>query len=92
MLLVATPPDYPALPPQLRLASASGLEDEAGLHERFTQLWQDAAPLPAPADWPWQPERTLASLVELLERNPGLRTRPPAAETSRASLPDRDAL
>ena len=90
MLLVATPPDYPARPPQLRLTPSTGLEDEAGLHERFTQLWQDASPLPAPADWPWQPESTLAGLVELLERNPGLRTRPPAAETSRATLPDRD--
>ena len=91
MLLVATPPDYPAHPPQLRLAPSTGLEDEAGLHERFTQLWQDALSLTAPAGWPWQPERTLAGLVGLLERNPELRTRPHATEAARATLPGKDA-
>ena len=91
ILLVATPPDYPARPPQLRLAPFTELEDEAGLHERFTQLWQDASPLTAPVDWPRHSERRLAGLVELLERDPSLRTRPPASEAARATLPDGDA-
>ena len=90
MLLVATPPDYPACPPQLRLAPFTELEDEAELHESFTQLWQVSSPLTVPADGPRHPQRTLAGLVELLERDSTLRTRPPAAEAAPASLPDRD--
>ncbi len=90
LFLVATPPDYPARPPQLRLAPFTALDEDTQLHERFTQLWGAAAPLAAPADWPWHVERSLADLVEQLERDPELRAQLQASEAARPTQPQQD--
>lgn len=93
LFLVATPADYPRQPPQLRPApfTATAMDDEAGLHERFLQRWQAAPPLSAPPVWDWQPDRSLAALIEQLERDPALRTKAPARPAKRSDRPDRDA-
>ena len=89
--LVATPPDYPASPPQLRLAPAATPPDEAQLHAHFTQQWRDAAPLPTPAHWQCLAERSLATLIDALERDPVLRAGTAAPTAAQGRLPRRDA-
>ena len=81
LLLVATPADYPARPAEVRLAVFR--RTEAELHEHFLQLWREARPLPAPADWQHHAERSLAELIERLERDPAVRTKAPVSEEAR---------
>ena len=76
LLLVATPADYPAQPPRLRLANDVAPGDDAGLHERFAQLWREAPLLSAPAGWAWSADCHLADLIDELERASELPTSP----------------
>ena len=70
MMLVATPPDYPAHPPQLRCAASVAVEDDSQMHERFLHCWQEATPLCAPE----APADNLAALIGRLERENDLQT------------------
>ncbi len=74
--LVATPPDYPAQPPQLRLTDNAALDEETRLHERFAHCWRAARPLSAPAGHAWSAECHLADWVAILESVSDLGTIP----------------
>lgn len=91
LFLVATPADYPAQPPQLRLTEGAALGDETQLHERFAHCWHAARPLSAPAGRAWSAERRLADLIDELERASDLRSFPADAGAAAVSHTQRSA-
>ncbi len=79
LFLVATPPDYPAHPAEIRTTAYMDPEDESRLHDRFLKRWRAAQPLVVPSDGTPAAERHLAGRIEELERSANLRTVPVTA-------------
>ncbi len=82
VLLLITPPDYPASPPKARVSSFTGIKPDDDIYEVFGELWMRSEAVKDPPDWKWSEGRHLLDYIFALEDSLGIKHTPPPSTTA----------
>jgi hypothetical protein len=88
VLLIDTPPDYPASPPSARVAPFEQINADDELYAIFAALWEHSEPVADPPDWKWAEGRHLIDYIYALEESLGIKAAPPPESQSSADGQD----
>lgn len=79
VLLLITPPQYPAQPPRARVADFKGVKLDEDIYKVFADLWKHSHAVTDPPDWTWAEGRHLIDYIFALEDALGI-SHPPVPE------------
>jgi hypothetical protein len=84
VILLVTPWNYPAAPPQARVAPYIAFDPEDDIYAVFESLWEESEGVTDPPDWKWSEGKRLVDYLYAIEDKLGLtHSAPtPAAEIS----------
>jgi hypothetical protein len=84
IFLMATPWNYPAQPPIVRITPFKPLADGQVIADVFEEWWEKSEPVADPEGWQWSEDKTLYAYLCAVEDALGLRPPPPVVEAADA--------
>lgn len=76
--LIATPHDFPASPPKMRLAPVVQMKPGQAVADLFDQWWREGEAVQDPPGWTWEPTSHIVDYIEAVEAHLKLYTPQPA--------------